>query len=83
MTTPIDAFPSERWGEAKQLFDDVADLDDAAREHVLRDHAADPGLVAEVRSLLAWNLDAPDFLETPALRVGGVSPSGAPGSLVG
>ena len=83
MTIPIDAFPSERWGEAKQLFDDVADLDDAAREQVLRDHAADPGLVAEVRSLLAWNLDAPDFLETPALRVGGVSPSGPPGSLVG
>ncbi len=66
MTTPIHEFPSARWGEAKRLFDDVADLDDVAREQVLRGHAGDPGLVAEVRSLVAWHLDAPEFLETPA-----------------
>jgi len=70
MTTPASEFPATRWDEAKQLFEAVVDLDDAAREQCLDDHAADPALVAEVRSLLGWHNEAPAFLESPPVHVG-------------
>jgi hypothetical protein len=58
------------WRAVRALFDDVADLDPAARETRLGDRALDPALVAEVRSLLAHGGDT-SFLAAPAAAAAG------------
>ncbi len=61
--------PSSRWPEVKRLFDEALDLAPADVAALLARHDADPVLVAEVRSLLAWHDGAGTFLESPAVRV--------------
>ncbi len=73
-------FPATRWDEAKLLFDAVVDLDASAREQVLAGPAADPAVVAEVRSLLEWHADTPAFLESSPLPVGALAASADAGN---
>ena len=61
--------PSSRWPKVKRLFDEALDLAPADVAALLARHDADPVLVAEVRSLLAWHDGAGTFLESPAVRV--------------
>ncbi len=67
----------ERWAQVQQLFDEVVDLEPAARA-VRLDKACvdDPGLREEVESLLAAYAQADELLQSLD-QLGGVSPSPA------
>lgn len=60
----------ERWRQVNDLFHQVTELDNAAREELLtRTALTDAELVAEVRSLLAAHKPEAGFLEQPAWAV--------------
>ena len=60
----------ERWRQINDLFHQVTELNDAAREELLtRTALTDAELVAEVRSLLAAHRPEDGFLEQPAWAV--------------
>ena len=60
----------ERWRQVNSLFHQALDLDDAAREALLRTTAeTDPELVDEVRSLLARHRQDSSFLDAPVWTV--------------
>jgi hypothetical protein len=60
----------ERWRDVNSLFHRALDLDERAREMLLRDtESTDPALAAEVRSLLARHRPDERFLDTPAWAV--------------
>jgi hypothetical protein len=78
----------ERWRQVNDLFHQVTELDNAAREELLtRTALTDAELVAEVRSLLAAHKPEDGFLEQPAWAVAPTlafdEPLARPGATVG
>ena len=60
----------ERWKQVEKIFQSALDLEPAARAGFLASACAgDPGLQAEVESLLDHHDDAGDFMEHPAMAV--------------
>ncbi len=57
---------SEQWMAVKALLDEVIELEPAARERKLLGVTADPGVLAELRALLAASDASTDFLTSPA-----------------
>ncbi len=67
---------TDRWSEVRQLFHELAELPEPARDAYLAAATVSDDVRDEVRSLLQWHSGDSGFLETP------VAPAGAP-SLVG
>jgi hypothetical protein len=75
---------ADRWRQVNALFHAALELDEAAREALLRRTAeADPELAAEVRSLLARHAPDQGFLEQPAWAIAADLILEEPASLVG
>jgi hypothetical protein len=51
------------WRRVKDLFESALRLREAERDAFLESSGADPGMIAEVRSLLEVYEEAPGFLE--------------------
>jgi tetratricopeptide (TPR) repeat protein len=73
--------PHPRWDDIKRLFDEVADLEAAAREACLA--SADPELAGEVRSLLHWHDGSTGFLESPPDQVAELARDALIGQAIG
>jgi len=64
------------WAGAKRIFSEALDLPLEQRDAFLASACGEEeALLSEVRSLLSWHVQSTGFLEQPAARLGGLSPT--------